>query len=160
MVQRTEGLHDETVVQLTVFGSVGSGREYMASFRRFEEIIAWQKARALRRRIAVFRPRFEAAKDWGFQRQIMDAALSVMNNIAEGFGRFRDREFAKFLGYSRSSAFEVQSMFYAGEDDGYFSPEERAALHAGAEEVVRLISALIVTLGGEDDDREDRPPRR
>lgn len=121
----------------------------MAAFRRFEDIIAWQKARVLRKAIRQFKGRFETAKDWGFQRQIMDAALSIMNNIAEGFGRFGNREFARFLGYARSSAFEVQSMFYAGEDDGYFTPDERSRLNEGVEEVVRLLTALIQSLGGE-----------
>lgn len=131
----------------------------MASFRRFEEILAWQKARVLRREIRQFRHIFDAAKDWGFQRQIGDAALSIMNNIAEGFGRFSDRDFAKFLAYSRSSAFEVQSMLYAGEDDGYFSADDRKRLYNLADEVIRMLSALIVSLVGKDPP-PNKPQRR
>lgn len=53
---------------------------------RFEEIIAWQKAKEMT--IEVYR-QFEASKDFGFRDKIQRAAISVMNNIAEGFKRRR-----------------------------------------------------------------------
>jgi four helix bundle protein len=45
---------------------------------RFEDIIAWQKARGLT--VNVYRT-FEKHNDFGFKGQIERAAISIMNNI-------------------------------------------------------------------------------
>ena len=61
---------------------------------RFEDAIAWQKSKVLC--TAVYK-QFENSKDFGFKDQIQRAAVSVMNNIAEGFERKGNKEFAYFL---------------------------------------------------------------
>ncbi|HMO53272.1 MAG TPA: four helix bundle protein [Tepidiformaceae bacterium] len=59
----------------------------MAKVERFEDLVAWQKARALRTEVSrssglpVFR------QDLDFRRHIFRAAVSAMSNIAEGFER-------------------------------------------------------------------------
>lgn len=49
-------------------------------------------------------------KDFGFKDQIQRAAVSVMNNIAEGFERGSNRDFVKFLYYSKGSVLEIRSL--------------------------------------------------
>jgi len=61
---------------------------------RFEDIIAWQKAKELAIKIY---SHFKDSKDFGFRDQIQRASVSVMNNIAEGFERKSDKEFIQFL---------------------------------------------------------------
>ena len=61
---------------------------------RFEDILAWQRARDLARRIY---NQFGCSKDYGFKDQIQRAAVSVMNNIAEGFDYGSDTMFIKYL---------------------------------------------------------------
>jgi four helix bundle protein len=51
---------------------------------RFEDIIAWQKAKEI---TLVIYALFSDKRDFGFKDQIQRAAVSVMNNIAEGFER-------------------------------------------------------------------------
>ena len=63
------------------------------------------------------------SKDFGFRDQIQRAGISVMNNIAEGFERFTEIEFARFLDVARGSCGEVRSMYYAAEDLGYVSSD-------------------------------------
>ena len=77
--------------------------------QRFEDLIAWQKGQDLAVEIySVFRN----SKDFGFKDQICRAAVSVSNNIAEGFDRQSDAEFSRFLFISISSCSEVKSMLY------------------------------------------------
>ena len=63
-------------------------------FERFEDIIAWQKAKILT--VCIYKL-FELSKDYGFKDQIQRASVSIMNNIAEGFERKSNNEFKYFL---------------------------------------------------------------
>ncbi len=72
---------------------------------RFEDIIAWQKAKDLS--VMIYRL-FEHSKDFGFKDQIQRASVSIMNNIAEGFERKGNKEFAYFLFISKGSCGEVR----------------------------------------------------
>ena len=91
---------------------------------RFEDIEAWQLARELTRKVyrLTEKPRF--AKDYGLKRQMQEAAGSSMHNIAEGFDSETNREFIRFLRYSKRSCTEVQSELYVALDEGYISLEE------------------------------------
>jgi four helix bundle protein len=93
----------------------------MPLIKRFEDIIAWQEARKLVREIYKVTNEGAFARDFGLRDQIQRAAVSVMTNIAEGFDCDSRAEFARFLGFSRRSAVEVQSLLYAALDIGYIS---------------------------------------
>lgn len=93
----------------------------MAAFKDFEEIVAWQKAIDLS---AAIHLKFKDHKDFAFRDQIHRAAISVSNNIAEGFDRGSNTEFRRFLRIARSSCNEVRSMVILGQRFGYFSEEE------------------------------------
>ena len=84
--------------------------------RRFEELWVWQQARELVKEIYEDLRAGPGSKDFGFRDQIQRAGISVMNNIAEGFERFTEIEFARFLDVARGSCGEVRSMYYAAED--------------------------------------------
>lgn len=66
----------------------------MRSIERFEDILAWQRAKELSTEVYTV---FEGIRDYGFKGQIERAAVSVMNNIAEGFERQSNKEFKQFL---------------------------------------------------------------
>lgn len=72
----------------------------MALARRFEELEIWQEARKLHRLVW---EETRASKDFEFRSQIRRAALSIVNNIAEGFERRTDKDFAHFLDLAKSS---------------------------------------------------------
>lgn len=80
----------------------------MATFKRFEDIQAWQKARVVTRSIYKASLIAPFARDFGLRDQIQRSSVSIMANIAEGFGRHTDREFANFLSIAHSSVSEVQ----------------------------------------------------
>ena len=71
--------------------------------------MAWQKARVLTAKVYLATSDGAFAKDFGLRDQIRRSAISVMANIAEGFGRRTNREFANFLVIPHGSAAETQS---------------------------------------------------
>ncbi len=91
---------------------------------RFEDIEAWQLARELTRKVYRLTKKSRFAQDYGLKKQIRDAAGSSMHNIAEGFDSETNREFIRFLRYSKRSCTEVQSELYVALDEEYISPNE------------------------------------
>ena len=75
----------------------------MNKIERFEDIIAWQRARVLTKEIYASTRIGQFAKDYGLKDQIQRASVSTMANIAEGFERGGDREFIQFLSNSKGS---------------------------------------------------------
>ena len=88
----------------------------MVSITKFEDLIAWQEARALVKSVYKLTSDGTFAKDFGMRDQIQRASVSVMTNIAEGFDCESTAELARFLGIARRSAVEVQSLLYAALD--------------------------------------------
>lgn len=75
--------------------------------------------------------------------QATSAAVSSMSNIAEGFSRHSDKEFIQFLYISKSSASEVQSIFYVARDMKYINKEIFSAIYSQADKVSQLNSGFI-----------------
>ena len=91
----------------------------MAGFKKFEEIQAWQKARVATKRVYEITSDGKFSKDFGLRDQFRRSAVSIMANIAEGQGRFSNKEFANFLNIAHGSVAETQSHFYIAVDLGY-----------------------------------------
>src|SRR5262245_1683374 len=96
----------------------------MAKAERFEDLIVWQEARLLRKEVYAVSKNAPFSRDFEMRGQIRNAALSAMDNIAEGFERGSNKEFAQFLNISKGSAGEVRSALYAAFDEGYLTTVE------------------------------------
>lgn len=114
----------------------------MSKVERFEDLIAWQKARELTKAIYSVTADGRFSKDFGLRDQIRRASVSIMSNIAEGFGRGSMNEFHQFLVVSKASCAEVQSQLYIALDVGYLDKTTFKKLSDSANEVARIISAL------------------
>ena len=114
----------------------------MGEIQRFEDLIAWQKARTLARDIYGVTGRGAFAADSGLANQIQRAAVSVMSNITEGFERGSRPDFHRFLVIAKSSCAEVRSQLYLALDTGYLTQDEFDRLMAQAQEVSRIIGGL------------------
>ena len=110
----------------------------MAAVRRFEDLIAWQRAREVyaATRTGAF------CRDFGLSGQIQLASVSIMSNIAEGFERSRPAEFHQFLSTAKSSCAEVRSELCVALDATYLRTPHFDTLMARAEETARLIGGL------------------
>ena len=111
----------------------------MTTFRSFVEIEAWQKARELTGLVYVATRSAGFSKDFALRDQVRRASISIMANIAEGFGRSGSVEFIQFLAVAKGSACEVISHVYVALDQGYVSQEEFDRLNSLAEKTVDLI---------------------
>jgi four helix bundle protein len=109
---------------------------------RFEDLIAWQKARELTREIYRVSRAGEFGRDFGLGRQIQRAAVSIMSNLAEGFERGGRAEFHQFLSTAKASCAELRSQLYVALDVGYVGPDEFESLMQMAQEVARLTGGL------------------
>jgi len=110
---------------------------------RFEDIIAWQKAKELT--LLVYKI-FENNKDFGYKNQIQRASVSVMNNIAEGFERRSNKEFRQFLYISKGSCGEVRSMSYLAQELRIISDSQFNSVFKLSEEISKILSGLIKSL--------------
>jgi len=109
---------------------------------KFEELIAWQKARQLTAEIYRITTYDKFARDFGLKDQIRRAAVSIMSNIAEGFERGRPSEFHQFLSVAKASCAELRSQLYVALDAGYLREEEFTELMAKASEVALIVGGL------------------
>ncbi len=80
------------------------------TYKNFEELPAWQAAAELYNRVLDLLESHGALFSPGYRNQLDRAALSVSNNIGEGFERTTTAELLHFLGIARGSAGEVRSM--------------------------------------------------
>jgi len=118
----------------------------VALIERFEDIQAWQEARALVKMIYKLTTKENFSKDYGLKDQIQRAAVSAMANIAEGFDCESKVEFARFLGFARRSAVEVQSLLYAAMDSNYITQTEFDAHYEQARKAKALIGGFMRSL--------------
>ena len=114
----------------------------MGKIERFEDLIAWQKARELTRAIYEVTRQGAFAKDYGLCGQIQRAAVSILSNIAEGFERGGRGEFHQFLSTAKASCAEVRSQLYVALDIGYLDKAAFDRLMQQAEEVARITGGL------------------
>ena len=115
----------------------------MTTIRRFEDIQAWQKARALIHEVYRICAKAPLRQDYGLEDQLCRNAVSSMSNIAEGFARKTDRDFAHFLDVAKGSAIETQSLLYVALDVGYLEADGIRKICEIAEETASLIGGLI-----------------
>lgn len=115
----------------------------MATFQKFEDIEAWQRARKLTREIYTVSNENPFSKDFGLRDQIRKASVSIMSNIAEGFERGGTKEFIQFLSIAKGSSGELRSQLYVALDQRYLKEEMFDRLLVTALETSRMISGLI-----------------
>ena len=118
----------------------------MATFKKFEEIECWKKARELTRRVYEITNKPAFARDFGLKDQIRRASVSVMSNIAEGYDRSGTAEFVHFLATAKGSAAEVRCQLYVAADQGYIQKFHFNELNALANEILRMLSGLMTYL--------------
>jgi four helix bundle protein len=109
---------------------------------KFEDLIAWQRARELTKNIYSITNQGEFSKDFGLRDQIRKASVSIMSNIAEGFERGGRSEFHHFLVIAKGSCAELRSQLYVALDVGYINKALFEDLYSLSMETSRIIGGL------------------
>jgi four helix bundle protein len=110
---------------------------------RFEDLECCQASRQLVRDIYELTKADPFRKDFELVRQSRKSAISSMANIAEGFHRYSDRDFMRFLGYSRSSIAETLSHLYVALDQGYIEDAQLSSFKKQSDVTWKKINNLI-----------------
>jgi four helix bundle protein len=118
----------------------------MASIKRFEDLECWKEARVLVRQIYELTKKKKFSMDFELKNQIQRSAISTMANTAEGFHRNSNKDFLKFLDYSRSSIAETLSHAYVALDQDYIVEPEMETLKQQTDLVWKKINSLITYL--------------
>ena len=125
--------------------------------RSFEGLRVWQQSRAFVNSIYDI---MEEVRDYGFRDQIQRAAVSIMNNIAEGSESGSDAKYVNFLQISRGSCSEVRSMLYLCLDRKMINQETFDKLKSESTSISNQIYRLIesISRGQRDSVKGQRQP--
>jgi len=109
----------------------------------FKKLQVWQKSHRLTLRIFKETEGFPRAEMFGLTSQMRRSASSVGYNIAEGCGRGTKADFARFLQMAMGSASELEYQILLAKDLEYLETAHYAEFEAGAQEVKRMLVALL-----------------
>ncbi len=125
----------------------------MGKVEKFEDLIAWQKARELTSSIYKVTRQGSFAKDFGLSNQIQRAAVSIMSNIAEGFERGNRAEFHYFLTIAKGSCAEVRCQLYIAFDAQYIDQKSFESFLDQAQEIGRIVGGLRASVEKQRDEQ-------
>jgi len=118
----------------------------MPTIYKFEELEIWQLARKLSSKIYPLTFITPITDDYKYKDQLRGSCGSMMDNIAEGFGRGSRLEFINSLSIAKGEAEELKSQLFRGSDLHYFEETTFLELYADADLLVKKIGAFIVYL--------------
>lgn len=110
---------------------------------KFEDLEVWKRSSRL---CAEMYNHFRGLKDFGFRDQITRSALSIPSNIAEGVERGSQKDFARFLQYSKGSCGELRTQIYIGMEIDYIKPEIGRIWIQETKEISAMLVGLIKSL--------------
>ena len=113
--------------------------------RDFRDLVAWQLSYELKCEVFAFTASGPASKDFKYRDQIGDSSASAPRNIAEGFGRYRPAEFARFLEFARGSLVETQNHLIDGRDRGYLGAALYSRLFNLARSALKATTNLLLS---------------
>lgn len=118
----------------------------MATITRFEDLEIWQLARLYAGDVYKLTLEEKFSKEYKLKDQIKGSTGSVMDNIAEGFGRESRLEFINFLGISKGPVNESKSQLYRAFDYGLITQQVLEKYYQQADVIAAKIGAFIIYL--------------
>ena len=113
--------------------------------RDFRDLVAWQLSYELKCEVFAFTANPPTSKDFKYRDQIRDSSASAPRNIAEGFGRYRPAEFARFFEFARGSLVETQNHLIDGRDRGYLGAALYSRLFNPARSALKATTNLLLS---------------
>jgi four helix bundle protein len=130
----------------------------MAGWKDIREIAAWRYARDVKIRVDEFLERPNVRRKYRLSEQLSDAARSGPSNIAEGFGKFGNKEFARYARIAKGSEIEVLNHLIDLRDQRLISDDEMLSSEHDVRRALKAIVGLIRHLENTPD--PPRPPKR
>ena len=130
----------------------------MAGWKHFEEIAAWNHSQQVKLRIYKLLERPRIRRDVKLSGQLRESARSAPSNIAEGFGRFGNKEFARFARMSKGSLHESLNHLIDAADQRLMTQDELLLERHHISKAIHAVTGLIRHL--ETSKEPDRNPFR
>jgi len=115
----------------------------MAKIERFEDLDLWKEAVVIGVEIYRLTSIGKLEKDYSSKDQLRRAAISISNNIAEGFEYNNNKSFIKFLGYSKGSAGELRSNLLVLKEAEAISNDDYKSLETKLLSISKNIGGFI-----------------
>lgn len=113
------------------------------AIQSFKDLHVWQKSSDFS--VDVYKT-FSEVRDFSFKDQIQRAAVSISNNIAEGYAKRSDKAFRNYLFIAKGSAAEVESMLSVALKLGYIDTEKQVKLTDDIHQIYKLIHGFMKKL--------------
>ena len=110
---------------------------------KFEELEIWKESIKFTSDVYRITKTFPAEERFGLTQQLRNAAISISLNIAEGSGRYHNRDFLQFLQISIGSLYEVVSGVFIAKNQEYISDKDFKNTYLEAEKIAKMINAFI-----------------
>jgi len=107
----------------------------------FKKLVVWQKAFLLAEKVYLLTNRFPKEEKFGLVQQMRRAAVSIVSNIAEGYGRKSEKEYSQFLSISYGSVCELETQYLLGVRLEY------AGVCEDLEALMKEVGAMLYTMG-------------
>ena len=137
-------LRDAGFVEASDAGTACAYADRMG-IRDFRDLVCWQLSYELKCEVFAFTATGPASGDFKFRDQIRDSSAAAPRDVSEGFGRFRPREFARFLEFARASLMETQTSLIDARDRGYLTPALYSRLSNLARAALRATTNLMLS---------------
>jgi four helix bundle protein len=111
--------------------------------KSFEDLEVWQFCRELRKRLTKLAKNLPREEKFRLADQIIRAARSVTNNLAEGYGRFHYQENIQFCRQSRGSLYELIDHLIICLDDEYINNGELSKHRNDCIRGIQLVNGYI-----------------
>ena len=118
----------------------------MGKVEKFEDLEVWKLGRVICQKVEILFQDTALGKNYSLRNQMERSSGSIMDNIAEGFGRGGDQEFINFLSYSKGSATELKSQLYRALDKSLISQDEFDSLASDCTQADNRIGAFMAYL--------------
>ncbi len=112
----------------------------------FRTLKVWQKAHQFALAVYKTTKDFPREELYGLTSQIRRSSISIPTNIAEGAGRFTDKDFARFLQISMGSASEAEYQLLLARDLGFMNDEHYNTLQTQVVDVKKMLASFLQTL--------------
>jgi len=110
---------------------------------KFEELQIWKESIKFTSDVYRITKTFPAEERFGLTQQLRNAAISISLNIAEGSGRYHNRDFLRFLQIAIGSLYEVVSGLFIAKNEEYISDKDFKNTYSEAEKIAKMINAFI-----------------
>ena len=112
----------------------------------FRDLLVWKKVDKLAHKVFDISDSFPSKYDHDLTDQLKRSALSIPQNIAEGWGSFRPKEALEYLHVSRKSLIQTQYLLLFAHERKLITGEELNEFHKGYEEANEMLSGLIKSI--------------